>query len=237
MVKEGKELKEKLKKAKEKLNTLSKKRILLVILLFIISFMITKEIRQQFPEITISSRSMEYLNQTMTVIVQEEKIPFIKYTGQSELQRYCSAKYENSILTVEKFDLDEWYVKEGDMIALKKIVTTDVVRLDYLEFYSGLNKENLQKIDKGTNDLGLIYYSKKDIPVYLLVCFNQTAFSQSIINPKRTILVETVLSRPSFIDSEIGSILIFLTTFILLGSFSITVYKLLFTIQSQQKSI
>lgn len=135
--------------------------------------------------------------------------------GKSVLHNYCPNKYNNSVLASIRYSLNQAYVKEGDVIELSEFFRSNNTKLNYVEVYVGIRKDRLTKINLGNTKFDLIYYKGGDILVYKLICINFQKFNKITDSSFFT----TNLKRPSFVYSNIGTILVFITLFVLLSQF------------------
>src|SRR3989338_6240741 len=207
-------------------------RFILIIFLFIGSYLISEEINEQFPNIEIYSCDMVfysegkgkryYFGETSSEYTQFN--PLVK----SELHNQCSKEYNYSSYYMRICSVDDTSIRDGDPILVSSRIESNVDRLVNTEILSGARKNALKKVNVGVQDLEIIYYSGKNISTYTLQCYNEDFFTKPNQNQAVTIRVD--LKRPSFVKSDIIHLVIFITVFVLLGQLSEIIFKI-FTIK------
>lgn len=189
-------------------------RVILLIAIIIISLIVTYYMVERYPSLSVIVTDRYSLwNNDTEIINQSEGNTNIKEFGKSTHHYYCDENFKNSVILVWKYTLDPRYVNEGDVINIESKFISNLGN----EYYSGYNLEKLKKVKKGNNIFDTIYYRGGNITIYSVGCFN--------VDFDKT--GESVhgfdIRTPSFIDSKLGYLLIFLTSFILLGE----TYKLI----------
>jgi hypothetical protein len=182
---------------------------LIMILLSVIG---TLTIKNKFPSIEVDSSSLTYVSEGISIVATENSTVAI---GKSPLHHLCSGEFNNSVLEVTEYYLNNNYVKSGDIIDTKEILETNG-KLINSEWFAGLSKNNLIRLHSGTNDLGVSYYNK-NVTIYWLLCFNgvNLKFTDA---PTPSIAYRPVITRPSFVDNWVITTGIFLTMLVLLGN-------------------
>ncbi len=201
-----------------------KKYFILIFIIFL-SIYFTSLIKEQFPSIKISSREHKFNLEDATGRINGTNF-YPDAVEKSELHDYCSDKYGNSIVSETKYALDDSSIRVGDPINVYSIIKSEGESdnpFQLFEFYVGTTKDSLNKIIKSKQKIELIYHSDKSITTYLLMCFNLDEMNEW---SGKTIYTSE-FERPSFVDSLIGNIIIFLTSFVLIGSFLDIVNKII----------
>ena len=186
-------------------------KILLLIVLIFSSLYITNKVREQFPSIRIQSKDITSFSSNGTEYHFGQNYSDIFF--KSELHNLCSKQYEFSHISSWVYNLDDSSIREGDPVLISSNVETDADQLNDTEHLAGIDKNNLKRIHKGITSLDLIYFSRKNITVYLLSCYNAED-----LTPTNTVF-RINLTRPSFVDTKIGSFIVFITVFVLLSQF------------------
>jgi hypothetical protein len=207
--------------SKKRTNWVRISKIISIVIIIIFSYLITNLIREQFPAIRIESQMLMVSPENATGYEKNGK--FIIISIKSDLHYYCSREYNDSTLSIRETNLDETSIRENDPIYVtSKVETKSGKNLQNLELFAGINKERLKRLNKGLNKLELTYYKNRNITSYILVCLNVKN-----MNLNDTISITTGFERPSFVDSQVGFWVIFITIFVLLGQFVETIMKLL----------
>ena len=203
-------------------------KILLPIVLISSSSYITNNVREQFPSIKIESSAIEFSLENGTKF--NINIPFpLKNSGlsspvyKSELHEYCPKEYNYSQYFTYINNLDDASIREGDPILIISNVESNKDRLYNTELFSGIRKDELKKVDIGITNLDLIYFNRRNITTYSLLCYNKELFNPSI---NQSIVHRNSFKMPSFVDTKIGSFILFITIFVLLSHFIEQIMKI-----------
>ena len=191
-------------------------KLLMIILLFFVTFHFTNMIKEEFPNIKIESKSV-YSDNRHYEGYMDGDIFVITNAGPSELHNFCSREYNDSSIMIDVINLDDTSIRVGDRISIEKNIYAEGNLIDDQELFAGITKDNLKKIKEGINDIELIYYNGKNITVYTLSCFNEADWRSGKYEGKT--VFSTIIKRPSFIDNIYAQILVFITVFILLSQF------------------
>ena len=191
-------------------------KIIFLVIILIFSYYITNLVREQFPSIKIKESSLITILPDGTKFILGQTVNAnrtFSHIGKSELHKYCSKNYSDSTLTIKIYSLEETSVRIGDPITVTSNVETEGEIFDNIEIFSGINKDGLKKVNKGTTDLDLIYFNGKNITIYTLDCFNLADLAKY----KGVTISRSNFKRPSFIDSKVGFWSVFIATFVLLS--------------------
>ena len=193
-------------------------KIIVLIIIVLSSYYITNLIREQFPSIRIKESSLITIlpDGTKWILGQNINTTF-SHIGKSELHNYCSKNNESSI-TIKIYSLDKNSVRIGDPIMVTSNIEAKGELFDNIEIFSGIRKDGLKKVNKGTTDLELIYFDGNNITAYTLSCMSLEDFG-NVDWGNSSIISRNNFKRPSFIDSNVGFWIVFITVFVLLGQF------------------
>ena len=181
-------------------------RIIFLLIIIIISSFITVEISKKFPSLDIG--------------VKIDSKGFVSDSSFSP---------DVMCLKIEEWvwDIDSTRINEGDLLEL----TIDLKQEGKGQYtLAGLEKNNLNyKLKEGYNSLGVLYYKENKIKFYKRYCVilkNPTAeevSSKTIeeLSKKYSGSSSYIphIKRPSFVDSKVGVIILFITSFVMLGEF------------------
>jgi len=186
------------------------KKIVTLIIFITLSLFITIFTREQFPSIKIDSKVHTFeLQNASGHMIGANFHP--TESGRVELHYYCSENYNNSLISVGVYNLDESTVRKGDLLRISTQIKGENIRKNF-EAFGGVRKDKLKKIRGLSEKLDLIYYQGGNITVFTLICFNEKELNEG---KGGTMNFSTDIERPSFVDSRIGTAVVFLTAFIM----------------------
>jgi len=193
---------------------MDKKQVLnyiILVILFLLSIYLTLVMAQEFPSIKISSSG--------------EESNYSRY-GKSPCSDKFANQYASQITSKTEYDLDENSIRIGDPIEIYSVIILEGEPKDFFsayEYYFGIEDSSLKRVTKPKQKIELIYNSNQNITTYSVLCIDFT----KMLKFEGDIILGSEFVKPSFVDSWGVKIVIFLTIFVLMGSFVEIIKKII----------
>ncbi len=191
----------------------NKSPYLFMLIVFCFSFFVAKQTQTIFPHIKIESKFDEWDKTQFTYINETSSM-------HSPLHdKYCSNKFNDSIMFTITFSIDPRSVHEGDLL-LARTQETGVIDFNHIQMFTGLYPDKLKEVHHGSTSIDSFYYENINNTWYMLWCLN---VNDGDFNESSTI--QPIFQRPSFLDNWIIFWISTITLFIVLWQFITIILK------------